>query len=407
MILKSIRLKNIRSYTEQRIEFPSGSILLAGDIGSGKSSILHAVEFALFGARRDSISGEALLRKGEKSGEVEMMLELDGKEVSVKRTLKKQQDSVSQEAGHISVGGEVIEGTATELKARMLQLLGYPKELLTKSKSLIYRYTVYTPQEEMKQIIFDDAESRVDTLRKVFGIDRYKRISENALIFIRQMKERRKELTGMMQGIDEKKSELARRKSELESVGKTMQELLPMLEKAKSSKSAKKAEVASIEKKINELHELRKRSEVCDARLQEIARQRNKNNEELAGIETEISRLKRQLESIFLDEKQYPPAEQLEKELSGLEREINEVNARKTELAERARQLNRRVDELGKELESKSAKTSVAEEKERLYKELLEEIKDKEAISISITEMNSRLKAAEAAMAELLTHTRK
>jgi exonuclease SbcC len=64
MILKSIRLENIRSYTNQTIEFPLGTTLFEGDIGSGKSTILMAIEFALFGL--GSEKGAALLRVGAK-----------------------------------------------------------------------------------------------------------------------------------------------------------------------------------------------------------------------------------------------------------------------------------------------------------------------------------------------------
>jgi len=49
MKIKKIKLKNIRSYESQEIEFPEGSLLLSGDIGSGKTSILLAIEYALFG----------------------------------------------------------------------------------------------------------------------------------------------------------------------------------------------------------------------------------------------------------------------------------------------------------------------------------------------------------------------
>ena len=49
MIIKKITLKNIRSYENQVIDFPDGSTLLSGDIGSGKTSILLGIEFALFG----------------------------------------------------------------------------------------------------------------------------------------------------------------------------------------------------------------------------------------------------------------------------------------------------------------------------------------------------------------------
>ena len=66
MILESIELKNIRSYDDQKIEFPKGITLFEGDIGSGKSSILMAVEFALFGT--GSQKGDTLLSKKANDG---------------------------------------------------------------------------------------------------------------------------------------------------------------------------------------------------------------------------------------------------------------------------------------------------------------------------------------------------
>lgn len=49
MKIEKIRLHNIRSYEEETIFFPEGAILLAGEVGSGKTSILLALEYALFG----------------------------------------------------------------------------------------------------------------------------------------------------------------------------------------------------------------------------------------------------------------------------------------------------------------------------------------------------------------------
>ena len=61
MKLKKIILNNIRSYENQEINFPEGSTLLSGDIGSGKTSILLGIEFALFGTQPGQ-KGSALLR---------------------------------------------------------------------------------------------------------------------------------------------------------------------------------------------------------------------------------------------------------------------------------------------------------------------------------------------------------
>ena len=56
MQLISLTLKNIRSYKDAKIEFPTGTVMLSGDIGSGKSTILLAIEFALFGVLRGELS---------------------------------------------------------------------------------------------------------------------------------------------------------------------------------------------------------------------------------------------------------------------------------------------------------------------------------------------------------------
>jgi len=88
MELKSIELNNIRSFLNEKIEFKSGSTLLAGDIGSGKTSILMAVEFGLFGLEPGK-RGSGLLRTGEEKGGVKLVFEVDSKIFEVERTLKR------------------------------------------------------------------------------------------------------------------------------------------------------------------------------------------------------------------------------------------------------------------------------------------------------------------------------
>ena len=131
MLLNSIQLKNIRSYESQKIDFPTGSTLLAGDIGSGKSTILLAIEFALFGVKRKHLSGSSLLRHGKKEGEVELNFTIDDKEVIIKRKLKRGKEDISQEAGYIITNGIKKEGTHIELKSIVLELLGYPQDVLS------------------------------------------------------------------------------------------------------------------------------------------------------------------------------------------------------------------------------------------------------------------------------------
>lgn len=192
MKLKKISLNNIRSYKRQEIGFPDGSVLLSGDIGTGKSTILLALEFALFGLQTGYLSGTSLLRSGAEHGEVIAEFEVDGKTIRVKRSLKKSKKSVVQDKGFFGIDNVQEELGAEELKQRVLDLFGYPLSLIKARTNLLYRFTVYTPQEEMKQILLENADERIDVIRKIFGIDKYKRLAENTeLVAVRLREEAR------------------------------------------------------------------------------------------------------------------------------------------------------------------------------------------------------------------------
>src|SRR3989344_9124251 len=94
MLLQQLRLQNIRSYLDETIVFPEGTILLSGNIGSGKSTILLAIEFALFGSSRPELPAESLLRKGAAKGMVELSLTINNQTIIIQRHLKKEKDSI-------------------------------------------------------------------------------------------------------------------------------------------------------------------------------------------------------------------------------------------------------------------------------------------------------------------------
>ncbi len=215
MRIKKIILENIRSYESQEVNFPDGSVLLAGDIGSGKTSILLGIEFALFGLQPGQ-RGNALLRNGADSGKVVIEFEVDGDIITVERTLKRGK-SISQDYCAISINdGDKKEISVTELKSKILDLLNYPKEF-SKKQNLLYKFTVYTPQEEMKEIILEDPELRVNTLRHIFGIDKYKRILENTSLLLSKIREEKRTKEGATETLEQDKLELVSKEEEQET----------------------------------------------------------------------------------------------------------------------------------------------------------------------------------------------
>ncbi len=188
MRFKKLELQNIRSYENLSIEFPRGSSLLSGDIGSGKTSILLGLQFALFGLQPGQ-KGSSILRHGEDSAYTKLIIEIDHEKVILERTIKKSKSgSITQDSSTITMNGASEDLSTLEMKERVITLLNYPKEFAKKS-NLLYKFTVYTPQEEMKTIVQEKPEVRLDTLRHIFGIDKYKRIKENANILVKKIKE--------------------------------------------------------------------------------------------------------------------------------------------------------------------------------------------------------------------------
>ncbi|MEK6917885.1 MAG: hypothetical protein AABW51_02955 [Nanoarchaeota archaeon] len=214
MKLKKITLQNIRSYEKESVEFPSGSTLLSGDIGSGKTSVLLGIEFALFGLQPGQ-KGSSLLRNGHDTGGVVMEFVVDENEIIIERFLKRGK-GITQDYCSITIDGDKREISVTELKDKVLELLNYPKEF-AKKQNLLYKFTVYTPQEEMKQIIIQDAETRVNTLRHVFGIDKYKRVLENLAILTSKLREEKRIKQALTSNAEQDKLEVLEKENELES----------------------------------------------------------------------------------------------------------------------------------------------------------------------------------------------
>src|SRR5512137_455206 len=108
MILKKLKIKNIRSYKEAEINFPEGSTLLMGDIGSGKTSVLLAIEFALFGLQPGQ-KGNSLMRNNENEASVTLEFQIDDNNVTIERGLKRSSKSMAQTDISITINNEKFE----------------------------------------------------------------------------------------------------------------------------------------------------------------------------------------------------------------------------------------------------------------------------------------------------------
>ena len=335
MLLKKIILKNIRSYKEQEIEFKEGSTLLSGDIGAGKTSILLGIEFALFGLQPGQ-RGSSLLRNGEKEGKVIMEFDIEGKNVIIERSLKRGK-TISQDSCCIIMDGKKREMSVTELKNKVLELLNYPIEF-SKKQNILYKFTVYTPQEEMKQIILQDPDTRINTLRHVFGIDKYKKILENVSIITMKIREEKRMKEGLTANLEQDKRDLISKEEELESkqhnLSSMEKELFLKIEKRKKIQEEREELSKKIEEKNKFLQEVEKTKIMIMNKKDTISSNNNlvrqlqsqiKELQDLEFNESDINRFEQELKILNEEKKK------LDEENLRINSEINSLNLKNEE----------------------------------------------------------------------------
>ncbi len=333
MRIKRLDIRNIRSYEEASIEMPQGNVLFVGDIGSGKSSILMSIEFALFGL--GDLDGGDLLRTGESSGHVRMDFESGKEEYTVFRSLERSKRGVRQKEGYIASGGVRTDYSPSELKQRILGILGFNENPGPRATSVIYRYAVFTPQEHMKSILHQASDRRMETLRKAFGIEEYSTAAGNAALLKSCLREDMKELQGRVHDYDEKKRELEEKRAAAERSRKEEKTISEALEPARKELEEVKAELV----KMDAIRQEARRLEGEIPQMEKSIREKEDNSEQLVldGKKSEqraieIGRAIKSLESVtkpendrrFIEDK----IEQLKEKLIALRERKTRISAK-------------------------------------------------------------------------------
>lgn len=289
MILESIIIDNIRSYDHAEVIFPQGICLFEGDIGAGKSSILMAIEFALFGLGSQKADG--LLAKTADSGYVTLCFTVNKKRYEIRRTLVRKKSGSGQDSKNswIKISDEKILLAASELKQRVIKILGFNEPEGATAESRIFRYAVFTPQETIKAVLSDSAK-RLETIRRAFGIEDYSTAEANARALVQSIK-----------GDEMLFMERSKDTIQIESQVNAAKEQIVQLKAAADAGRAKKRGIEEIKKNT-------------DSELRQLQAQ----SREKAGLESQEAGLRRQIES------KESHIRQLQKDIRDAERQLEE-----------------------------------------------------------------------------------
>lgn len=335
MKINSLHLKNIRSYENAKIDFSEGITLFEGDIGSGKSTLLMAIEFALFGL--GSEKGAALLRIGSTKGHVVLEFQVEGTQFTAYRSLQKRKNAVQQDKCFINVDGTEFRLSPTEMKERILQILNFNEPANSRAKSVIYRYAVFTPQEEMKAIIQMSPDQRLQTLRKALRIEDYKIAMNNALNVARVIDKKSIELISKASNLNSNLAELQLKQKNLDENNSELKTVSADCMLIQQKNENLKIQVSQYQEINNKLMEAKGKLPVINQQIQ-------KNNRDIINLQEMNESTKKITEETLIPE--------LEK-LNGLNLPVDKSDEELVELLRKLRNAEKYLNTRKATLETK------------------------------------------------------
>ena len=172
-MIKDIEIKNFIGHRDTLLEFCRGITVFVGHNGSGKSSVIDAITFALFGKHTRKL-GRNLVRRGSSGSMVKMHFTVNSREFAVTRTLTaagslaSSQFELVSESGRPSgkklAGGERRSLGGESMSDEIGRVLGLDYDKL--------RIAAVVQQGELGRIVDASPKEFKELLNSLIGIDR-------------------------------------------------------------------------------------------------------------------------------------------------------------------------------------------------------------------------------------------
>ena len=256
-MIKDIQLKNFIAHKDTKLEFCKGITIFLGHNGSGKSSIIDAVTFSLFG-KHTRKSNKNLVRRGANSAIVQMRFALNSKEFQTIRMLNGSGlQSFSQlvlaSDGDKIVNKPIVGGERKQfgesMSVEIARVLGLNYEKL--------RVAGVVQQGELVRIVEAQPKDFKELLNGLIGIDRLDSAYETMHNVIVGFRERLRDEIGYT---DE---EIPKVEKLIEEKEKEKKEATALLKEFEDERSLLQEKIDQLEKEIERLEPvIQKRQEL-------------------------------------------------------------------------------------------------------------------------------------------------
>jgi exonuclease SbcC len=374
MLLKTLTLRNYRKYKDASVEFPDGVIGIIGLNGVGKTTLVEAIGWALFGHHAARTTKELIKREGASPHEpcsVNLEFELESDRYAVVREMAGK--NLVPKAS-LKINGKLITSNADEVSAVLMDKIGMDY--------LAFFTSVFARQKELNALSVMKAAERKKLVLRMLGIEQI----EQSIQKIREDKRgKEKRIEGIRSALIDKEGRkkldvLTGKRGDLEHEHERLMPIIAELEAATRRKEAEVAEAKKIleiaTKTYEEYIELSTKLSACEMELRTTRKQRAEKELELTELKMKQSRL----DAIVGKEAQYF---QIRDQKGQLETQ-REQYQRKQELETRDRKT-------AHELQSRNEKLKGLREQLTACKGVEEELRSVKAELVGLQKQKERL----------------
>lgn len=354
MKIEIVQLENIRSHVKSTVPFARGFNCLVGGVGCGKSSILYAIDFAMFG---DPVgrSFEYLLREGADSGRVTVQFVQNGKNYTITRGLKRRGKGTGQDFEELKLFED--ETLVASLKT---DAVDEQFKAITGLDKNLFREIVWVRQEHLKELLDAAPRERQKNLDELFGFSDFEAAWNNIAIYHRDY-QKEKEFYGKdpdVAGMDKLNNEYNRTVEQFSLMQVEIEDATKKLALAKRMLEDADLKLKKLEELRTRAEELRRKEAQGSANLANLEHASNLLEEKIKAKRTMIGNLEqrlvtvnKQLESSKSDLKQLgilpdQPVETLRQYLTTFDSQITSLKGQQEATSRGMRENHKRISQL-------------------------------------------------------------
>lgn len=178
---RRLEIEGLRSYRKKQVvEFqPQGLLAITGSTGAGKSSILEAMMFALYGVYSgNSKSNKELI--GDRSDEMKVTLEFEvgGELYTAHRAVARKGPG----SFAFMKGAQVLATEATKMTAEVTRTLGLDEEQFKK--------TIFLPQGAFQNFLTSKTKERIDLLKRLLQVEALDHLESRVQLWLADVREK-------------------------------------------------------------------------------------------------------------------------------------------------------------------------------------------------------------------------